>query len=203
MQDAGSSRASVTGTGSAPGTRAQPKMTVLRSGWCERCSRPNALVGGRRYGPSMTNERLPDQWHSRDLPVLLCVARLEGRDAPVGTSDMVAIELEIPEEEATTALLALDDGRYIKAITGGATLGSGPGVLAVDLRERGRRVVGLWPGEDAADSLVDALRQAEDATSDPEERTAIRRAWSSLGGVSRDVMVDVVAAVIARQSGVG
>ena len=71
------------------------------------------------------------------------------------------------------------------------------------LTQRGRRATGLWPSENTVDALVEVLQQAERATTDPDERGAIRRAWSALGGVSRDVMVDVTAAVIARQSGLG
>jgi len=38
---------------------------------------------------------------------------------------------------------------------------------------------------------------------DPEEKTLLRRAAGAVGSVSRDIMVDVVAAVVARQSGLG
>jgi hypothetical protein len=72
-----------------------------------------------------------------------------------------------------------------------------------ELTERGRRAVGLWPSGESADALVEALRQAEELTDDPEERTLIRRAAGAIGSVSREIMVDVVAAVVARQSGLG
>jgi hypothetical protein len=71
-----------------------------------------------------------------------------------------------------------------------------------EITERGRRAVGLWPTGESVDALVDALRQAEDATDDPEEKSALRRAAGAVLGVGRDVMTDVMAAVIAKQMGV-
>lgn len=50
----------------------------------------------------------------------------------------------------------------------------------VRLRERGRRAVGIWPNGESVDALVDALRQAGEATTDPEEKTLIRRPAGAL-----------------------
>lgn len=69
------------------------------------------------------------------------------------------------------------------------------------LTERGRRAVGLWPSERTADTLVDLLRQAEELTDDPEEKTLIRRAAGAIGSVSRDVITDVAAALARSQVG--
>jgi hypothetical protein len=71
------------------------------------------------------------------------------------------------------------------------------------LTERGRRASGLWPGGESVEALIDALRQAEEAADDPEEMRIIRRAAGAIGMVSRDIMVDVVAAVVTKQSGIG
>ncbi|MEP6650890.1 MAG: hypothetical protein ABJA74_13425 [Lapillicoccus sp.] len=84
----------------------------------------------------------------------------------------------------------------------GKPLNTADGILDVvinGLTERGRRAIGLWPSGETVDALVDALRQAEEATEDPEEKSLIRRAVGAVTSVSRDVMVDVVAAVINRQ----
>ena len=77
------------------------------------------------------------------------------------------------------------------------------GVVFDGITERGRRTVGLWPSTESVDALVDALRQAEETTNDPEEKTLLRRAGGAIGSVSRDIMVDVIAAVVSRQSGLG
>jgi hypothetical protein len=68
---------------------------------------------------------------------------------------------------------------------------------------RGRRAVGLWPLGESADAVVDALRQSECSQTTPEEKTMIRRAAGAIGSVSRDIMVEVVAPVVSRQSGLG
>ncbi len=153
---------------------------------------------------SMSTERLPDRWHTRDFPVLLATARIlesEGRTADSQEEEFQQAA-NCDEQDLVRALQALKQAGYIEAEQT-AMLAGNDTVWATGLTERGRRAVGLWPGDDAADALIDALRQAEESTTDPDERSAIRRAWSSLGGVSRDVMVDVVAAVVARQSGLG
>jgi hypothetical protein len=83
------------------------------------------------------------------------------------------------------------------------SLGGRTDFLVNGITERGRRAVGLWPSGEGVDALVDALRKAENTTDDPEEKTVLRRAAGAVGSVSRDIMVDVVAAVVSRQSGLG
>lgn len=95
-------------------------------------------------------------------------------------------------------------GAYLTAGRTPGTMGDPKGSWVVTgLTERGRRAVGLWPSGEGVEALIDALRQAEETAEDAEERSALRRAWSSIGGVSREVMVDVIGAVVARQSGLG
>jgi hypothetical protein len=70
------------------------------------------------------------------------------------------------------------------------------------LTEAGRRAVGLWPDDRPVEDFIDALNRAAEATSDPDEQTFLRRAAVQLGMVSRDILVDVTAAVLAKQTGV-
>lgn len=150
----------------------------------------------------MTPERLADRWGSRDFPVLLAAARkLDERGLPVNVADIEPEVEGLSESDIISALKAL----LHVYIVGQAvdTLGGTVDFFVTDLTERGRRAVGLWPSGESADALVEALRQAEDLTDDPEERTMIHRAAGAIGSVSRDIMVDVVAAVVARQSGLG
>ncbi len=105
--------------------------------------------------------------------------------------------------KSSAPLHLLEQSQYVEAEWGPMMLSGDQDLHAVDLTERGRRAVGTWPSSEGVDALVDALRQAEDTTSDPEEKTLIRRAAGAVGMVSRDVMVDVMGAVIARQSGIG
>jgi hypothetical protein len=147
----------------------------------------------------MTN-KLEDRWASRDLPVLRETARLlDGGTARVQVKDLVE-PTGLDQESIVLALNALVPG-YLD----GKPMDSWGGRLdwfVKEITERGRRTVGLWPTGESVDALVDALRQAEAATDDPEEKSALRRAAGAVLGVGRDVMTDVMAAVIAKQMGV-
>lgn len=146
--------------------------------------------------------QLDDQWHTRDLPVLATAARLGETDGLLDTA--IASELDLTVADVRAAIRALTDGLYIEAVWGQGTFGDPEGdVFAVHLRERGRRTLGIWPTQDSVDGLIEALNQAADSTTDSEEKTLLRRASGQLGMVSRDILVDVVAAVVAKQSGVG
>jgi hypothetical protein len=150
----------------------------------------------------MTRERLADRWSDRDFPVLLAVARrLDGGAMPVAVSDIKSDLEDVTDDGIIAALKGLVHGYILgKPID---TMGGTVDFFVTDLTERGRRAAGLWPTGESADALVDALRQAEELTDDSDEKTMIRRAAGAIGSVSRDIMVDVLAAVVARQSGLG
>ena len=71
------------------------------------------------------------------------------------------------------------------------------------LTERGRRAVRLSPSGESADALLDALRLAEEVTQNPRKGLCCGARPGAFGSVSRDIMVDVVAAVVTKQSRVG
>ncbi len=146
--------------------------------------------------PAMIN-KLDDVWASRDFPVLREAARVLDRgDGPV-TAAPLTEATGLTQQEVFSAFDALVPGY----LTGepADTLGGRMDVFFAGITERGRRAVGLWPSGESVDALVDALRQAEEAASDPEEKSAIRRAAGAVLGVGRDVMTDVMAAVITKQ----
>lgn len=150
-------------------------------------------------------ERLPDRWTTRDYRVLLEIARAIDR-GDRAKPDQVAEILGLTEDETNRTISDLKDAGYLDerpniARHDGKPIGFGGNYLI--LTERGRRTVGLWPSGESVEALVDALRQAEDATQDPEERTLLRRAAGAVLNVPRDVMVDVMAQVITRQTGIG
>lgn len=154
-----------------------------------------------------TIEPLSDVWHGRDLPVLIAAARAsEQEDGHIGAA-AIGEALGIDESAARRALGALTDAGYLREerpevhARPGSILHDIPFPTWLELTERGRRAVGLWPSGDVADALVDALRQAERATTDPVEQSKVRQAAAALLSVPRDIMVDVTAALIARQMG--
>lgn len=146
---------------------------------------------------------LPERWSTRDLPVLIATARLlDAGETNVQARD-VADDVGLTSNDVEAAYDGLA-GVYLAAVRTRGTLADPKGSCVITgLTERGRRAVGLWPSGEGVEALIGALRQAEATVEDPEERSALRRAWSSIAGVSRDVMVDVLGAVVTRQSGLG
>jgi DNA-binding transcriptional ArsR family regulator len=107
----------------------------------------------------------------------------------------------LSEDEITRALLALEGAGYISAAVS-RTIGPRlPRVLVNGLPERGRRTVGLWPSGDSADALVTTLLQAAEQAPDEEDRSRLRKAAAALAGLSRDLLVEVSAALVSRQLG--
>lgn len=151
--------------------------------------------------PANEPELLESVWNRRDRPVLVAAARRLDGGASAFMSHELAAELGMPHEEVGRALRALTP-TYLQGRAEGG-LASTPDFIVIGLTERARREVGLWPSSDGVDALIDALRRAEDSTEDPEEKTLLRRAAGAVGSVSKDIMTDVIAAVVARQSGLG
>lgn len=147
----------------------------------------------------MTTERDRDQWHTRDLHVLRAVADHDPHEDNWAAT--ICAETLLDPDDFAESLRALEEANYVEAHWSRRMGGDFP--MSARLRERGRRAVGVWPSAEATDRLIDALRQAEESTDDPEEKTLIRRAAGALGMVSREVMTDVLAAVVARQTGLG
>lgn len=59
-------------------------------------------------------------------------------------------------------------------------------------------LTGLHPnGDNAVTQLINALRQAAEYEVDPDERSRLRKLADNAGGVSRDVLANVLATVIA------
>lgn len=144
-------------------------------------------------------DRDRDQWHTRDLHVLRAVADHDPHEDNWAAN--ICGETLLEPDDFAESLRALEEAGYVEAHWSRRTGGNFP--MAARLRERGRRAVGVWPSADGVDGLVEALRQAEQATDDPEEKTLIRRAAGALGMVSREVMTDVLAAIAVRSSGLG
>lgn len=145
-----------------------------------------------------------DTWRSRDEPVLRVAAHLLEMAQPPGSSvadRAIAEESGLPLDDVVRGLLALNSGRYL-AIQSWSALSGTPSVVVEELTERGRRLVGLWPAETIAADMVEALERAADATSDDEQRGRIRSAARAFAGMSRDVAVDVLAAIVTKHSGI-
>jgi hypothetical protein len=145
-------------------------------------------------------QRLEDRWAARDLPTLVAAARLID-DRPHFSLQIedIAAASGFSLDDTTRAVVSLMSG-YLDVDASQRGLG-GQFLLVRGLTERGRRAVGLWPSGRGVDALVDALRQAEQAVDDPEEKSLLRKAASAAMGISREVTTDILAAVIKAQTG--
>jgi hypothetical protein len=135
---------------------------------------------------------LEDVWASRDFPVLREATRMidDGSEEPGLNALVEATGLDLASVvKAIYALerrgLVIPDHRYggvagIEAVSGEAYI-----------------LTGLHPnGDEITDRLVDALRQAAEEVSDPEEKSRLRRAAKALGEVTKSVASGVITNVI-------
>lgn len=145
-------------------------------------------------------ETLPDTWHARDYPALVAIAR-KLETTPGLRARQIQVPAGLTQEQFLIACEALEEGGYIhgKPISRATSLRID--FVIGGLRERGRRAVGMWPNDDPARALLDALKAASEQTSDPEERTRLRKALKIFGSVSESVLADVTAAMIRQLAG--
>jgi chemotaxis protein histidine kinase CheA len=62
---------------------------------------------------------------------------------------------------------------------------------------------GLWPADESTEALEDALVEVARHTADPEQASRLRRIAEALGGLTREVGVEVAAAFATRMAGLG
>jgi DNA-binding Lrp family transcriptional regulator len=141
-------------------------------------------------------DKLADVWRSRDYPVLLEVARrIDAGERAIPFED-VAHSLGRSADEVQLALHALKRRGLIEGI--------GVDVVEIvrimDISAEAYLLTGLHPaGDDALTGLIDALRQAADLEPDADEKSRLRRAADSLGGISRNVAGGVLTAWLTHQ----
>lgn len=142
-------------------------------------------------------DRLPDVWASRDFPVLREVTRRVDEGKPARAVDIAtALDMQMTDvQRAGAALLRRGLVETTGSFAGGV-------VWFDDVSAEAYMLTGLHPdGETAIDKLADALRQAIERTSDPEDKRALRRLKDSLLDAPAGVLGSVITAVIT--SGIG
>ena len=146
-------------------------------------------------------DQLDDVWATRNYPLLCEITRrIDGGERSL-TVKSIAAAIRMDEEEAYRGAAALERRGFI---TGRSPGGSDtPKVLRViDVSASAYLITGLHPdGDDALSRLIAGLRGAADMHPDEDERGRLRRAADALGGVARDIGVQVVTAVITKQAG--
>ncbi len=144
----------------------------------------------------MTHE-VESTWAARELPILAATLRLldDPRNDFAGFEDIQA-ETGLSRDELRTGIRALESANppYLRA----RFLGGSSGHVEV-VSERARRELGSWPsGDDVLERLVDALSRAADDEETPESKGRLREAAAVLGGMAREIAVNVISARIGQ-----
>lgn len=129
-------------------------------------------------------EKLSSVWESRDLPVLIEVARLvdEGGHADVGP---VARATKLTAEEIQRSFRAL--GR--EGLVTGPTNARGEYFGISDVAGRAYQIVGLHPDpDDVLGRMVELLDDAIGRSTEETERTALQNVKAGLADVSRQTL---------------
>jgi hypothetical protein len=97
---------------------------------------------------------------------------------------------------AHTYLVVISDGRPERNATKGLALGK-------HVAEHAFRVASAWPdnAELLADRILAVLAEGASNETDLEKRSKLKAGLKGVGRMTRDVLVDVVAAAIARSTG--
>ncbi len=140
-------------------------------------------------------DKLPDVWTTRDFPVLVEVARRIDSGEHFVEVESVADALNMELKQVRLASAALTRMRLVQT---SSSIGGDDSFE--DISGEAYVLVGLRPnGEDAAASLVDALRQAAELVDDEDERGRLKQAASRLLDVSQGVLGGVLTAWVTSQ----
>lgn len=144
-------------------------------------------------------------WSDRDLPVLsYLVVRF---DDPHGRRIDNFAEIEeatgLTKEEVERAIFALSETASPPYVVGISVAQLPYPVVLTGVTERARRAVGAWPTpEGFAEQFMTGLAEAIEREPDPEKRSRLKTLLGSLGGIVKDVSVEVAGAALARSVGV-
>jgi hypothetical protein len=156
---------------------------------------------------TLGGDRVDELW-SDDFEVLHWVVERFGRN---GHSVEVGEALRVfPEEHYDSvreSLRRLSSHSHPVAVNGSVPgRGDRPAVpvpVVADVTARALHDVGEWPekAELLADRMLAVLVEGAVQESDPEKRFKLKAGLEGVGGMTRDVLVSVIAAAIARSTG--
>ncbi|MGH3600782.1 MAG: hypothetical protein ACRDRO_30830 [Pseudonocardiaceae bacterium] len=147
-----------------------------------------------------------DELWSDDFEVLhWVVERFERNGHSVEVGEALRVFPEEHFDSVRESLRRLSSHTYLVAVDGsGSRRGGGRGTPVVtDVTGGALRGVGGWPdnAELMADRMLAVLVEGAVHEPDPEKRVKLKAGLEGVGGMTRDVLVSVVAAAIARSKG--
>lgn len=143
---------------------------------------------------------------SKVEPVLVATYRLLNAEREKVSQEAVCAELGRPPHDETTvrALALLYEDKFI----GGFMVDQSPAPILITATPKGLQYTSGWPAEEGGSRQVELLLQLLDdrIKSDevPEaEKGKLRQIRDGVGSASRDIVVSVLAAYVARMTGGG
>jgi hypothetical protein len=143
---------------------------------------------------------------SDDFEVLHWVAeRFERNGHSVEVGEALRVFPEDQYDSVRESLRRLSSHPYLVAVNdSGLRRGGGPGgPVVTDVTGRAVRGVGGWSdsAQLLADRMLAVLIEGAVNEPDPEKRLKLKAGLEGVGGMTRDVLVGVIAAAIARSTG--
>jgi hypothetical protein len=146
-----------------------------------------------------------DTWLSYDLPILTAIVEMEATMNP-GMPEFDGHEvarragMQFDPEGYNRSLLRLADGAYIDLDVIRAALGGTVYCTVRGALQRGRRVTGQWPPDDAYLSLLAIFQERIDEAPDEPTKGRLRAALDGFLGVGKDIGVDLAAEWLKRMA---
>lgn len=140
-------------------------------------------------------------WELRELALLEAIAEAERQHNDDLNTEDLEDQTDLSTEDVQWGLQALFEAEPPFITGADATTSDGFDLLAIRLRERGRRVVGQWPTEDAADVLLAMIQERADEESDPIEKTRLEKLREVAGNVGRETLTQLVVAASKQAAG--
>lgn len=149
-----------------------------------------------------------DELWSGDLAVLTKVVELYEKTGDELEPEQLLEAFPGEQHDAVRhSLRRLGTHGYIETLTSGPAFdGSGVQIdVITGVTEKGLRASGAWP--DNADLLADrilaVLAEGAEHEPEPEKRSKLKAGLQGVGGMTRDVLVDVLGTALARSTGLG
>lgn len=141
-------------------------------------------------------------WYTRELPVLTAALQfLEEHDyglLPEATDLAPIVGLDVM---AVAKALKAMDGEFIRTTT---TFEGMPGTTVHEVYPAGRRAAGQWPTPElVAQRLIAGLEAAAAEEANPEKKSKLKQTALFLGSSGKDLLINLVASVIAKGAGLG
>lgn len=147
-----------------------------------------------------------DELWSDDFEVLhWVIERFQRNGHSIEVGEALRIFPEEQYDSVCESLRRLSSHTYLVTVNGGGigrTVGTEPPVVK-DVTERALRVAGALPdnAELLTDRMLAVLIEGAVNEPDPEKRFKLKAGLEGVGGMTRDVLVDVVRAAIAKSTG--